>query len=199
MTSDIHHYDNGKPLNRSESLKRKIERDAARYFLRWFESLYQIPMRNIWHNEPSKPDISCHLDGEPLDLEIAHLYASASEAKILTQEIILQTQGTEAAVNASDKELELLNYLADLVEMDSKLRLETALTRLLTNKAKKTYDSPRVWLVIRNASPLWKSKEFERCIEGFNMPKILLSKSGSYQNLMAVSRPLEFFSGCIDS
>tara|TARA_B110000211_G_scaffold103149_1_gene120013 strand:- start:5096 stop:5677 length:582 start_codon:yes stop_codon:yes gene_type:complete len=171
MTSDIHHYDNGKPLNRSESLKRKIERDAARYFLRWFESLYQIPMRNIWHNEPSKPDISCHLDGEPLDLEIAHLYASASEAKILTQEIILQTQGTEAAVNASDKELELLNYLADLVEMDSKLRLETALTRLLTNKAKKTYDSPRVWLVIRNASPLWKSKEFERCIEGFNMPK----------------------------
>ena len=199
MTSDIHHYDNGKPLNRSESLKRKIERDAARHFLRWFESLYQIPMRNIWHNEPSKPDISCHLDGEPLDLEIAHLYASASEAKILTQEIILQTQGTEAAVNASDKELELLNYLADLVEMDSKLRLETALTRLLTNKAKKTYDSPRVWLVIRNASPLWKSKEFERCIEGFNMPKILLSKSGSYQNLMAVSRPLEFFSGCIDS
>lgn len=171
MTSDIHHYDNGKPLNRSKSLKRKIERDAARYFLRWFESLYQIPMRNIWHNEPSKPDISCHLDGEPLDLEIAHLYASASEAKILTQEIILQTQGTEAAVNASDKELELLNYLADLVEMDSKLRLETALTRLLTNKAKKTYDSPRVWLVIRNASPLWKSKEFERCIEGFNMPK----------------------------
>lgn len=171
MTSDIHHYDNGKPLNRSESLKRKIERDAARYFLRWFESLYQIPMRNIWHNEPSKPDISCHLDGEPLDLEIAHLYASASEAKILTQEIILQTQGTEAAVNANDKELELLNYLADLVEMDSKLRLETALTRLLTNKAKKTYDSPRVWLVIRNASPLWKSKEFERCIEGFNMPK----------------------------
>ena len=171
MTSDIHHYDNGKPLNRSESLKRKIERDAARYFLRWFESLYQIPMRNIWHNEPSKPDISCHLDGEPLDLEIAHLYASASEAKILTQEIILQTQGTEAAVNASDKELELLNYLADLVEMDSKLRLETALTRLLTNKAKKTYDSPRVWLVIRNASPLWKSKEFEQCIEGFNMPK----------------------------
>lgn len=171
MTSDIHHYDNGKPLNRSESLKRKIERDAARYFLRWFESLYQIPMRNIWHNEPSKPDISCHLDGEPLDLEIAHLYASASEAKILTQEIILQTQDTEAAVNASDKELELLNYLADLVEMDSKLRLETALTRLLTNKAKKTYDSPRVWLVIRNASPLWKSKEFELCIEGFNMPK----------------------------
>jgi hypothetical protein len=171
MTSDIHHYDNGKPLNRSESLKRKIERDAARYFLRWFESLYQIPMRNIWHNEPSKPDISCHLDGEPLDLEIAHLYASASEAKILTQEIILQTQGTEAAVNANDKELELLNYLADLVEMDSKLRLETALTRLLTNKAEKTYDSPRVWLVIRNASPLWKSKEFEQCIEGFNMPK----------------------------
>ena len=171
MTSDIHHYDNGKPLNRSESIKRQIERDAARHFLRLYEHIYKMPMRNIWHNEPSKPDISCHLNGKPLDLEIAHLYASASEAKILTREIIHQVQGNESVVKASDKELELLNYLSDLVDMDSKQRLETALTRLLKSKSKKHYDSSRVWLVIRNASPLWKSKDFEQCINNFKMPK----------------------------
>ena len=55
--------------------------------------------------------------------------------------------------------------------MDSKLRLETALTRLLTNKAKKTYDSTSVRILIPKTTPHWKSKEFERCIEGFNMPK----------------------------
>ncbi|HCM04857.1 MAG TPA: hypothetical protein DIC30_02485 [Oceanospirillales bacterium] len=171
MTSDIHHYDNGKPLNRSEAIKRQIERDAARHFLRLYEHIYKTPMRNIWHNEPSKPDISCHLNGKPLDLEIAHLYASASEAKILTREIIHQVQGREEVIKANDKELELLHYLSDLVDMDSKQRLETALTRLLKSKAKKTYDSPRVWLVIRNASPLWKSKDFEYCINNFKMPK----------------------------
>jgi hypothetical protein len=65
MTSDIHHYDNGRPLNRSESIKRQIERDAARHFLRLYEHIYKTPMRNIWHNEPSKPNISCHLNGKP--------------------------------------------------------------------------------------------------------------------------------------
>ena len=169
MTSDIHHYDNGKPLNRSEAIKRQIERDAARHFLRLYEHIYKTPMRNIWHNEPSKPDVSCHLDGKPLDLEIAHLYASASEAKILTREIISQVQGSN--IKASDKELELLHYLSDLINMDSKKRLTTALTRLLNSKAKKTYDSSRVWLVIRNASPLWKAQDFEQCIQHFDMPE----------------------------
>jgi|TARA_B110001454_G_scaffold137289_1_gene127572 hypothetical protein len=171
MTSDIHHYDNGRPLNRSESIKRQIERDAARHFLRLYEHIYKTPMRNIWHNEPSKPDISCHLNGKPLDLEIAHLYASSSEAKILTREIISQVQGSDSIIKPSDKELELLHYLSDLVNMDSQQRLTTALTHLLNSKAKKTYDSSRVWLVIRNASPLWKTKDFEQCIKHFNMPK----------------------------
>ena len=128
MTSDIHHYDNGRPLNRSESIKRQIERDAARHFLRLYEHIYKTPMRNIWHNEPSKPDISCHLNGKPLDLEIAHLYASSSEAKILTREIISQVQGSDSIIKPSDKELELLHYLSDLVNMDSQQRLTTALT-----------------------------------------------------------------------
>lgn len=178
MTSDIHHHNNGKPLNRSETLKRQLERDAAKHFLRLYEQEYKTPMRNIWHNEPSRPDISCHLDGKPLDLEIAHLYASTSEAKILTREIIEQFQRKSKGqdldpttlVQTSDKEQELLNYLSDLIEMDSQKRLITALSRILSSKSQKTYDSPRVWLVIRNASPLWKSEDFKQCIPHFKTP-----------------------------
>ncbi len=177
MTSDIHHYDNGKPLNRSESIKRQLERDAAKHFLRLYEQAHNTPMRNIWHNEPAKPDISCHLDGEPLDLEIAHLYASSSEAKILTQELIDQNQGnqknqtSETVLSPNDKQLELFHYLADLIEMDSQQRLITALSRILISKAKKFYDSHRVWLVIRNASPLWRVEDFKRCSKHFHMPE----------------------------
>jgi hypothetical protein len=178
MTSDIHHYDNGKPLNRSESTKRQLERDAAKHFLRLYEQMHQTPMRNISHNEPSRPDISCHLDGKPLDLEIAHLYASASEAKILSREIIEQVQGyqvpfdhREKKLEPSEKELELLNYLSDLIEMSSQQRLITALTRILNSKGQKSYDSPRVWLVIRNASPLWQAKDFQQCMQHFQVPE----------------------------
>lgn len=183
MTSDIHHYDNGKPLHRSESIKRQLERDAAKHFLRLYEQMYQTPMRNISHNEPSRPDISCHLDGKPLDLEIAHLYASASEAKILSREIVAQVQGhkipiepsdileTSDILEPSDKERELLNYLSDLIEMSSQQRLITALTRILNSKSQKYYDSPRVWLVIRNASPLWQTKDFQQCMQHFQIPR----------------------------
>jgi hypothetical protein len=178
MTSDIHHYDNGKPLNRSESIKRQLERDAAKHFLRLYEQMYHTPMRNIWHNEPSRPDISCHLNGKPLDLEIAHLYASTSEAKILAREIVEQVQDQRIFLSpdqkeliVSDKERELLNYLFDLAAMDSQQRLITALTRILTSKGQKSYDSPRVWLIIRNASPLWKSKDFTQCMQQFKIPE----------------------------
>jgi hypothetical protein len=177
MTSDIRHYDDGKPLNRSETLKRQLERDAAKHFLRLYEQEHKTPMRNIWHNEPSRPDISCHLDGKPLDLEIAHLYATASEAKILTREIIEQFQKKSkgqsldsSSVQTSAKEQELLDYLYELIDMDSQQRLVTALSRILTSKSQKTYDSPRVWLVIRNASPLWKTEDFKQCIPYFTTP-----------------------------
>lgn len=164
MTSDIHHNDSGKLLNRSETIKRQLERDAAKHFLRLYEQMFATPMRNIWHNEPTKPDISCHLNGQPLDLEIAHLYASASEAKLLTEEITEQVQTRSELASShkkpGNKQQELLRYLSELVEMDSTQQLITALGHILSSKAKKHYDSQRVWLVIRNASPVWNADHF---------------------------------------
>ena len=168
MTSDIHHYHDGKPLNRSETVKRQLERDAARLFMRQYELKFATPMRDIWHNEPSKPDISCHLGGQPLDLEIAHLYASVSEAKLLTREITEQVSPADE-LKASDKELELIRYLSELVEMDSHQRLYTALGHILRRKAEKHYDSKRVWLVIRNASPIWQADDFRRCASSLQL------------------------------
>jgi hypothetical protein len=200
MTSDIHHYDNGKPLNRSESIKRQLERDAAKHFLRLYEQMYHTPMRNIWHNEPSRPDISCHLNNKPLDLEIAHLYASHSEAKILAREIVEQVQDQRTPLSpdqkeliVSDKELELLNYLFDLAAMDSQQRLITALTRILTSKGQKSYRSPRVWLIIRNASPLWQVKDFEQCMKQFKVPENPFEQIWLLPEFDGSQRPIQLF------
>ncbi|WP_236037212.1 hypothetical protein [Marinomonas vulgaris] len=46
-------------------------------------------------------------------------------------------------------------------------RLLRALNRILENKARKHYESKRVWLVIRNTHPAWKQediKALEHCI-----------------------------------
>lgn len=159
MTSDIHHYDDGKPLNRSEAVKRQLERDAARLFMRAYEKQYDTPIRDIWHNEPAKPDVSCHLDGKPLDLEVAHLYASSSEAKILTHHI---THQVEPDSKPTPEAQELLRYLKDLTELDVQQRLQTALGNILKQKSNKHYLSDRVWLIIRNVSPVWQRADFLR-------------------------------------
>ena len=68
-------------MNReSEQEKIALEHGAAKLFLRCYEKQFGVSMRNIWHNTPSKPDVSCYKGDERLDIEVAHLYASETEA-----------------------------------------------------------------------------------------------------------------------
>lgn len=130
----------------SEKEKLALEHDAAKLFMRLYEKAHSVSMRHIWHNSPSKPDVSCYYDGTRLDLEIAHLYASEAEAMaVLGRALSIETQ----------REIALMAQTPDCDH------LSNALNRLLKQKYKKRYDSERVWLVIRNASPLWHRQEIE--------------------------------------
>jgi len=121
-----------------------LEHEAARIFMRLYEQRYHIQMRHIWHNAPARPDVSCYFDNQKLDLEIAHLYGSEAEAMhILGRALSQQTH------------MELLS----LLRVPSEQRMLAALNRIITNKAEKYYDSERVWLVIRNANPLWRRSD----------------------------------------
>ena len=150
MTSDIHHDEQGKALSRSDTEKRRLEHQAARVFLRRYEAEFGIRMRHIWHNEPSKPDTSCYCQNEQLDLEIAHLYANESEARL--------------ACGRSDSD-PLWQYLSELGDIDLQQRLFLALKRLLKKKSTRFYHSDRVWLVIRNASPLWHRVDLVNAVQ----------------------------------
>ncbi len=140
----------------SESEKIALEHAAARLFMRWYERKTGVRIRHIWHNQPSRPDVSCLLDGERLDMEIAHLYGAEQEA--------MQLLGREL----SEKTHQELISLGQV--KDAHVRLLQALNRILANKSLKQYESRRVWLVIRNAHPAWTTDEILSLKHQINIP-----------------------------
>ena len=140
----------------SQSEKIKLEHEAAKLFMRLYESKTGIKMRHIWHNEPRKPDVTCYFDHQKLDLEIAHLYGSEAEAMhLLGRELKDETR--QALIN--------------LIQTPPDHRLLEALNLLLKNKGDKHYHSEETWLIIRNANPLWTREDFERNLHLVNLPK----------------------------
>lgn len=141
-----------------ESVKEKVELEhiAAKIFMRHYEKLAGKPLRHIWHNEPKKPDVSCKLDGERLDIEIAHLYGSEEEAMF-----ILGRELTEVTRQA----------LIELQKVSVDVRLLNALNRILLQKSGKYYESDRVWLVIRNAHPAWSRRDIEALQHHITIPE----------------------------
>lgn len=142
-------------MNGSEE-KIRLEHDAARLFMRLYEQRFGIEMRHIWHNEPSQPDVSCYLAEQRLDLEIAHLYGSEAEAMLIL--------GREIGDNIHKE-------LIALLRTPPERRLVAALNRLISNKSEKIYNTDRVWLVIRNANPLWTRQDILSNCKRLNMPK----------------------------
>lgn len=143
-------------MNRSVQEKIELEHQAARLFMRLYEQKFGVPMRHIWHNEPKKPDVTCYLDNQRLDLEIAHLYGSEEEAKLIL--------GREA-------NLRTLDALHHLIAVPVGERLLNALNAILASKAEKSYHSDRVWLVLRNANPLWSREDLESNLHRVTLPK----------------------------
>lgn len=136
--------------------KIELEHQAAKLFMRRYEKLTGEEIRHIWHNKPNKPDVSCELEGQRLDIEIAHLYGSEAEAmKILKR-------------NLTEKTREALQEQARCSSVHD--RLLSALNRILENKAQKHYKTERVWLVIRNAHPAWTAEEITLLRDNIHVP-----------------------------
>ncbi len=143
-------------LHPSQKEKIELEHDAAKLFMRWYEQNTGKPIRHIWHNEPARPDVSCLFEEERLDLEIAHLYGSEEEAMSILGRSL--SDATREALHALDQEA-----------LDD--RLLQALNRILLGKSKKTYQSERVWLVIRNAHPQWSAADVKVLFSQIEVPQ----------------------------
>ena len=144
------------PFLSSADEKIELEHQAAKLFMRQYEKQTGLEIRHIWHNKPNKPDVSCELEGQRLDIEIAHLYGSEAEAmKILKRHL-------------TEKTREALQEQARYTSVHE--RLLKALNRILENKAQKHYKTERVWLVIRNAHPAWTSEEITQLRHNIYVP-----------------------------
>ncbi|TMN88362.1 hypothetical protein CWB72_13025 [Pseudoalteromonas phenolica] len=139
----------------SEQEKIELEHEAAKLILKCYEKAYGTPMRHIWHNEPRKPDVSCYQGDQKLDIEVAHLYASETEAM---------------AVLGRPLSLSMQRELAVMSQAPSEQQLKVALGRLLNQKAKKSYQLERTWLLIRNASPIWHYDDFKNVQAQLSFP-----------------------------
>lgn len=145
------------PMNaNSDQEKKRLEHEAAKVFMREYERQFGRPFRHIWHNEPRKPDVSAYLNDQRLDLEIAHLYGSTAQAMaILGRELSPRMLEELASIDRCD---------------DSHGRLFDALSRIVSGKAEKSYDTERVWLVIRNANPDWNNSDFAKLKSQISVP-----------------------------
>ena len=151
--ADAENQNKAKKMKYADVEKVELEHEAAKVFMRCYERYANTPIRHIWHNQPRKPDVSCYLEGERLDLEIAHLYGSEQEAMQMLGRALDEHTASECKA---------------LEQSNPRDRLLNALNRILANKAAKHYSTERVWLVIRNAHPAWSANEIKRlqhCIE----------------------------------
>lgn len=142
----------------SERDKKNLEHEAARLFMRAYEKTFGHEIRHIWHNKPRKPDTSCLLEDEHLDLEIAHLYGSEAEAMVLLGKDLPER---------SKLDLHLLEESTDTND-----RLLAALNLILENKSTKHYRSNRVWLVIRNTHPDWNAEVIKSMAPNIVIPTV---------------------------
>ena len=143
-------------MHHSELEKIALEHEAAKLFMRCYEANTGKALRHIWHNEPTRPDVSCMLEGQPLDLEIAHLYGSEEEA--------MEFLGRD--LNGKTRQV-----LQQLKQQPADARLLSALNRILENKASKSYQTQRVWLVIRNTHPAWQQEDIKALEHKIVMPE----------------------------
>lgn len=143
-------------VNKSELEKIQLEHEADRLFMRAYEKSQGVEIRHLWHNKPTKPDTSCLLEGDRLDLEIAHLYGSEVEAM------------TILGRDASEKTLQALRDLDK--HSTSHERLIEALNRILESKSTKSYQSSRVWLIIRNMHHEWSASEIVNARNEIQVP-----------------------------
>ena len=135
-------------MSQSEIEKRQLEEQAAKLFCQWYSQSQTTPMEFLHLNDPSRPDTTCALGQETVDIEIAHLYG--------TQQDAMQILGKDLDSKVSE-ELATLEQTTSTAQ-----RLLHALNRILYNKAQKHYDSERVWLVIRNAHPAWQAQDIRQ-------------------------------------
>jgi hypothetical protein len=137
--------------------KEKLELAAAHHFIGMYNASHKRPITFVSQARPPRADVCCRRSGKKFGMEIAHIYGSETDAKRLFQHNLRNP--------ISQREL-----LEDsLIPRNEKIINE--LNRILHKKSRNgRYADSRVWLVIRNAYPLWQKDDFLRHRKNIDLP-----------------------------
>ncbi|MGD9549333.1 MAG: hypothetical protein AB7V45_17555 [Candidatus Krumholzibacteriia bacterium] len=154
------------------SEKRDLEKAALREF---GIALAQAGLGNFEVHEmlePPAPDALCSLNGKEVFVEVAHVYGTETDAKLL-----LGRQGR----SAGDPEEHKRDALRELGS-----RVIGPLNKLLATKARKTYARAPVWLLIRSGSPLLEYADYAT----WYRDEITVPADGPFEEIWLLCGPL---------
>lgn len=123
---------------------------------------------------PPEPDALVTIDGKPLYLEVAHIYGSKADAKV-----ILGRTGRAAPSE---------NQRRENRQVPLNRRIIDPLNLILSKKAEKEYVGTPVWLVIRSATILWSRSDFVQ-----NWPCIVVPRESPFEAIWLLCGPRSDF------
>jgi len=135
--------------------KRRLEVWAIIHFIRIMRKKYKRWLILKEFSNPPNPDFYCNLDGEKIGIEIAHLYGSERNSRLLLGREQKNEQNIQSRITHS------------VVPLNCRIPYD--LNRILLQKANHRYGG-KTWLVIRNAFPIWHKDDFEQYIHQINIP-----------------------------
>ncbi len=137
-------------------VNRRLEIYAAIYFIATYRRLFGGWPTLVGTPKPPEPDFIIRLDGCEVGVEVAHLYGSERDARL----VLGRNRPEESTFQAR----------VEHAMVPLNVRVPVELNRILSQKATKAY--PRsTWLVIRNAYPLWERADFEMYPEALVIPR----------------------------
>ena len=107
--------------------------------------------------DPPLPDARCIVNGSPVYVEVTHIYGTDADARRA-----LGRKGRAEPTHA-----ERLNSCV----IPLRVRLFNPLNEVLRKKATKTYPVLPLWLLIRNALPIWREKHFREYLSDVVVPE----------------------------
>ncbi len=143
--------------------KRRLEFFAVKYFAEQLNKYFNRQLRFDSFADPPEPDVYCFWENNRIGVEVAHLYGSERDARMLFG---------KSKPEEKTKEHRIIHALVPLNE-----RVISELNFILEKKAQKRYGD-RTWLVIRNAYPIWYKEDFE-----FYKSDILLPNEHSFEEI----------------
>ena len=140
------------------SEKTELEKYAVIEFCKAYREQRKRDLVYVGQYAPPIPDTKCTLDGKIIFIEVAHLYGAKSDAKKL-----LGRRGRSSPSAAEEVKARLTPL---------NVRIGGELSRILKKKSEKTYKGEPIWLLIRNANPLWDYSDFESYVSNMTiLPK----------------------------